>query len=284
MNSDSARLVLESISYAYSAGQWHLRDLHLALEAGRICGIIGPNGAGKSTLLKIAAGILPCPSGKITLAGRDMQRYSRREMAAILGYLPQLVGSTFDLVTEQVVAMGRDPHLSGAGFLQDRDIRIIEQCLRQTETLAYRRRRLSELSGGERQRVMLASVLAQQPRVLLLDEPTTGLDLHHQVTFFQLLKELAGQGIAIAVVTHDLNLAGQFCDKLLLLKDGQLVKEGSIEQVIEQQILRKCYGPEVFVSQHPLTGDPIVLPLADIKAAEAGNPLSETTVPGSPSS
>ena len=268
MSSDSSMLVLEDVSYAYSAGQWHLRNLHLALPAGRICGIIGPNGAGKSTLLKIAAGIITCQSGKITLAGRDMQQFSRREMAAILGYLPQLVGSTFDL------AVGRYPHLSGAGFLQERDVGIVEQCLRQTETLAYRQRRLSELSGGERQRVMLASVLAQQPQVLLLDEPTTGLDLHHQVTFFRLLKELAGQGIAIAVVTHDLNLAGQFCDKLLLLKDGELVKEGSVKEVIEQQILRQCYGPEVLVSQHPLTGEPIVLPLADAETCQPGKPSS----------
>jgi iron complex transport system ATP-binding protein len=256
-------LTIENVSYAYRINGWQLEDISLEVTAGQIVGVIGPNGSGKSTLLRIAAGTMPCHSGQIRLMGEDIETLSRRKIARQLGYLPQNVTTTFDHRVEEIVAMGRYPHLSGAGFLQSHDLKLIDRCLEQTETITYRHRPLSQLSGGERQRVLLASVLAQQPQVLLLDEPTTGLDLHHQVTFFCLLSELVQKGMAVVVVTHELNLAAQYCDRLLLLDAGRTVKEGSITEVINTQVLAEVYHHHIFIAQHPITKKPIVLPISE---------------------
>lgn len=258
----SELLRIDNINYAYRQSGWRLRDVSLTVSSGEIVGIIGPNGAGKSTLLKIAAGLLARRVGQVSLLGKDIVDYSRRQLARELGYLPQNVQSTFDYCVEEVVAMGRFAHLSGTGFLQAEDLAVVQHCLDQTETTSYRSRGLAQLSGGERQRVLLASVLAQQPKVLLLDEPTTGLDLHHQVTFFSLLRQLAQRQMAVVVVTHDLNLAGEFCQRLLLLSRGQAVKEGDAQAVIRQDVLEDVYRQSVYVGRHPLTDKPMVLPLA----------------------
>ena len=262
-------LQIDKAGFAYDNSGWYLRDVSLKIRPGEFTGIIGPNGSGKSTLLKIAAGVLRPSSGQILLMNKQISSLSRRKIARHLGYLPQNVISTFDYRVEEVVAMGRFPHLSGAGFLQPNDLKIIEYCLKSTETTAYRNRPVSQLSGGERQRVLLAAVLAQEPKVLLLDEPTTGLDLHHQVEFFSLLTELTQKGIAVAVVTHDLNLASQYCHRLLLLNEGRTVLEGDVSQVIRQEILSDIYRQNVYVSRHPLTDKPIVLPrLQNYKKSE----------------
>jgi iron complex transport system ATP-binding protein len=230
------------------------------LKPGAILGVIGPNGSGKSTLLKIAAHTLMPRAGSIKILSRDLSSYSRRELAAILGYLPQNVTATFDFTVEQVVALGRYCHLSGIGFLRQADLDIIEHCLAQTETTPFRRRNMSRLSGGERQRVLLASILAQQPKILLLDEPTTGLDLHHQVAFFALLKKLAQNNIAVLVVTHEINLASQFCNRLILMSNGRVAQAGTVRNVINQDVLAEIYHEHVYISEHPLTGKPIALP------------------------
>ena len=258
-------LHLDNVSYAYPQSSWRLQNVSLNIKSRRIIGIIGPNGSSKSTLLKIAAGILNTSSGSVRLMGQDIRKLSRRRIARLLGYLPQNVTSAFDYRVEEIVAMGRFPHLSGVGFLRPDDVRLIELCLEQTETTPYRHRPLSQLSGGERQRVLLASVLAQQPRLLLLDEPTTGLDLHHQVAFFDALSRLAQDGLAVAVVTHDLNLASLFCQKLLLLDDGKNVIEGPPDVVIRQDILSDVYRQSVHVAVHPLTQKPIALPVVHYK-------------------
>ncbi len=185
----------------------------------------------------------------------------RRQIARVLGYLPQLVPATYDHTIDEVVAMGRFCRLHGLGFVTEDDQAVIDQCMARTEVIALRRRPLSQLSGGERQRVMLASVLAQEPRILLLDEPTTGLDLHHQVTFFRLLTQLAGQGLAIAVVTHDLNLAAQFCDHLIMLDQGRKVAEGTVDEVLTRQRLASVYADELYVAEHPVNGRPMILPV-----------------------
>jgi len=255
-------LCLENIGYDYPQTRWRLQNVSLNISPRCIVGIIGPNGAGKSTLLKIAAGILQPHAGSVELMQKNLARLPRRHIAQSLGYLPQNVTSTFDYRVEEIVAMGRFPHQTGMGFLRPSDLQLIEKCLAQTETAPLRHRPLSQLSGGERQRVFLASVLTQQPRILLLDEPTTGLDLHHQVTFFSALDRLAHDGLAVAVVTHDLNLASQFCHHLLLLRDGQSVIEGPPAAVINQKILSDVYRQSVHISVHPVTGKPIALPLA----------------------
>jgi len=260
MNATPGLLSVQGVGYRYEASGWELAGLSFEARAGEIMAIIGPNGSGKSTLLKIAAGILPPRRGQVRLEGRDMEALPRREVARVLGYLPQQVQSAFDYSVEETVSMGRFPHLAGLGFLRPEDARIVESAMRRTETLEYRARALSRLSGGERQRVFLASVLPQEPRVLLLDEPTSALDIHHQARFFRLLRELGAGGIAVAVVTHDLNIASLYCDRLLLLSKGRAVCEGDAEAVLRQETLAEVYGESVHVDRDSRTGRPIVLP------------------------
>ena len=256
-------LQLDAVAYQYPASGWRLEGVSLVLGAGELLAIIGPNGSGKSTLLRLGAGVLSPGSGHVMVGGRDLGRLPRREIARSLGYLPQQVRSDFDYTVEEVVAMGRFPHLAGAGFLSSADAAVVTQCLEETEVAAYRGRPLSRLSGGERQRVFLASVLAQEPRVLLLDEPTAALDLHHQVRFFGLVRRLARQGIAVAVVTPDVNLASLYCDRVALLRAGRLIEDGSPDRVLRADVLEATYGSDVLLSQHPTTGRPIVLPAAE---------------------
>jgi len=254
-------LTIEKVCFSYQNSGWQLRNISLELSSGTMLGIIGPNGSGKSTLLKISAGVLAPLSGQILLGKDNIKNKPRRKIAGQLGYLPQNTSSMFDYRVEEVVALGRYPYLSGMGFLQKEDWQIVERCLDQTEIKIYRDRLISQLSGGERQRVWLASILAQEPQVLLLDEPTTGLDLHHQVAFFGLLEELAQNGMAIAVVTHDLNLAGQYCRELMLLRSGEKIISGLVGEVIQDDILAEVYQESLYVGRHPVNGRPIVLPV-----------------------
>jgi len=253
-------LEFESVGFRYPGSQWRLADVSLAVHAGEVVGIIGPNGSGKTTLLRLGAGVLRPEAGRVRLAGQDIRGLSRRHIARTLGYLPQQVTSGFDYRVEEVVAMGRFPHLCGAGFLGPRDREVVERCLDASEVAGLRHRRLSRLSGGERQRALLASVLAQEPRVLLLDEPTMALDLHHQRRFFALVRRLAAGGIAVVVVTHDVNLASLYCDTLALLRDGRLAHRGAPEEVLTPEVLRATYGEEVVLERHPECGRPILLP------------------------
>ncbi|MFC1762897.1 ABC transporter ATP-binding protein, partial [Planctomycetota bacterium] len=245
-----ALLTLAQVAYGYPGSDWQLRDIDLSLAAGDCLGIVGPNGSGKSTLLKLAAGLLVSARGAVCLQGRPLADLSRRDIARQLGYLPQAVSPSYDHTVADVVGMGRFCRQRGLGFSGAEDQGVIDRCLHQTETIALAARKFSQLSGGERQRVLLASVLAQEPEVLLLDEPTTGLDLHHQVAFFNLLSRFAKDGMATAVVTHDWNLAAQFCDKLLLLKEGRAIGCGPVADVVKPSMLSDLYGSEVLVSTH----------------------------------
>ena len=256
-------LTLDAVSYQYAGSDWRLDGVSLAVAGGEVVAVIGPNGSGKSTLLRLGAGVLAPTSGRVLLGGRELAPLARREVARVLGYLPQQVASEFDYRVEEVVAMGRYPHLTGAGFLASSDVAVVERCLAETEIERFRSRPLSRLSGGERQRAFLASVLAQEPQALLLDEPTSSLDLHHQVRFFGLVRRLAAQGMAVMVVTHDVNLASLFCDRIALLRDGRLIEDGPPDRVLRPDVLQATYGDEVLLSQHPTTGRPIVLPAAE---------------------
>lgn len=257
--SDSG-LVLAGISHCFAESDWRLSVDAFSVNRRTFTGIIGPNGSGKSTLLRIAAGVLTPVSGEVLLDGAPLAGMDRRQVAQRLGYLPQEVTSLFDYSVEEVVRMGRYPHASAFGALGSTDGAIVQRCLERAELSALRKRPLSHLSGGERKRAILASVLAQEPEILLLDEPTAALDMHHQVRFFQLVHSLSKGGMGVAVVTHDINLAALFCDRLLLMAGGRLVIEGAPGEVLQRERLEAVYGPEVLVTTHPQTGGPMLLP------------------------
>jgi len=253
-------LRLEQIEHVYKKTGWSLNPLTVALSQGEILGLIGPNGSGKSTVIKIAAGLLQPLNGTIFLDEHELRHLERREIARQLGYLPQNVSSDFSYTVWEVASLGRFPYQKGIGFLSAEDREIIDQSLHLTNMAELSDRMFNHLSGGERQRALLASVLAQQPQVLLLDEPTAALDLHHKVRFFSLLRSLSSQGMGIMIITHELNLASLYCDRLLLLDHGTMVCQGPVAHVLSEQILHEIYGPDLVFSHHPIHGNPIVLP------------------------
>jgi iron complex transport system ATP-binding protein len=250
---------LRNIRHRFAESDWELVVPRLPVPEGDVLAIIGPNGSGKTTLLRIASGLLRPLEGTVSLYSMDIARMSRRAIAQDLGYLPQELSSEYDLRVEELAAMGRYPHIGGWGRLSSADRRAVDRSLELTGMAGLRGRRLSQLSGGERKRAFLASVLAQQPQFLLLDEPTAALDLPHQIRFFRLLHVLAQEGMGVAVVTHDVNLASLYSDRLMLLSAGESLALGSPHEVLTERTVSAVYGPDVFLCQHRECGRPILI-------------------------
>ncbi|MCX5759027.1 MAG: heme ABC transporter ATP-binding protein, partial [Candidatus Hydrogenedentes bacterium] len=251
-------LTAESVACAYERERPVFTNVGVTVRSGELVGFAGPNGSGKSTLLRVLCGLLKPRAGRVTLDGRPLSSFKGRERARVIAFLPQAVNPAFALNVFEVVCLGRYPHLAGFGAMRPHDKDVAERCLRATETEELRARDFMTLSGGERQRVLLASILAQEPDLLLLDEPTSALDIHHQIEIFALLERLAHKGYGIAVVTHDLNLAARFCDRLVLLAKGRdVVASGAPEVVLTPALLSDAYGAAIRVATHPETGAPL---------------------------
>ena len=230
-------LEADTVSFGYGARQV-LRTVSLTLLPGEILGVIGPNGSGKTTLFRLLSGILAPSAGTVRLAGRPLTAYRRREVARRLAVVPQDPTIDFPFTALEVVLMGRAPHLSALAFPRARDLAIAREAMARLEVAEVESRPLDRLSGGERQRVLLARALAQEAEVLLLDEPTTHLDLRHQAGIHDVARALARErGHAVVSVLHDLNLAALFCDRLMLLAGGVVVGQGSPEAVLSVDAL-----------------------------------------------
>ncbi|MBI5094868.1 MAG: ABC transporter ATP-binding protein [Candidatus Hydrogenedentes bacterium] len=252
-------LQVESISFAYDAERPVFRSVSTQLDTGEVAGIVGPNGSGKSTMLRCMCGLLKPSTGRVLLDGRSLHSISLLERARVLAFLPQFVDPAFALTAFEVVCLGRYPHVGALSGFGPHDREVAARCMRDTETADLKDRDFLTLSGGERQRVLVASILAQEPSLLLLDEPTSALDIHHQIEIFALLKRLAKDGYGIAVVTHDLNLAAQFCNRLVLMTSGHgLLASGSPAEVLTESLLSEAYSASIRVCAHPITGTPLV--------------------------
>ncbi len=217
-----------------------LRDVTLRLHSGEAVSIVGPNGAGKSTLLQILAGLLPGHLGSCELNQMEVNRWPRRSFARTVGFIPQSIHMEFPFRVEEVVAMGRHAHATGV-FETAEDWAAVEDAMRLADCAAFRHRDFRSLSGGERQRAILASALAQRPCILLLDEPTTWLDLRHQVEIHQVLSRLRGEGLLVVMVTHDLNLAAGFADRILVLENGRLAADGSPGEIFTENLIERIF-------------------------------------------
>lgn len=238
-----------------------LADLNLTVRAGEILGMIGPNGAGKSTLIRAVTRVIPARAGTILLGGRPASAMRPAELARYAAVVPQTFSGGEDFTGLQMVLLGRTPHLRLLQSEGPRDVAVALRALALTAATHLADRRVGEMSGGERQRVIFARALAQEPRLLLLDEPTAHLDITHQAAIFALVAARCREdGLAVLAVVHDLTLAAQFCDRLALLTDGRIVAEGTPEAVLRAEVLEAAYGGAVSVFAHPQTGRPVVAP------------------------
>ena len=237
-----------------------LRDIDLEVKPGEMVGIIGPNGCGKSTLIRGITRLITPRSGQIFINGRNIANMSRGDLARVIAAVPQNPVLPELFTAFEVVLMGRTPHLSRFGYEGERDLAITQRAMEVTQTIAFAQRRVGELSGGEKQRLTIARALAQQPEVILLDEPTAHLDINHQLETLDLFRELClEQGLVAVSATHDLNLAAQYCDRLVMLSQQRIYCQGTPRQVINPDNIKQVYGAEVYVYPHPVNRLPATL-------------------------
>ena len=248
----------KNICFRYAAKPV-LEDVSFTLETARIVAMIGPNGSGKTTLLKMLNATLFPNAGQVLIEGKDTRHWSRQAIARTVAIVPQESPAIFPFFAEEIVLMGRFPYLPSLAFEDKKDYRIVQDVMARTDSLSFAHRRFNELSAGERQRVLIARALAQEPKILLLDESTVFLDLKHQAQFLSLLRELSRkQHLTVVFVTHDLNLAAQNADQLLLLYNGKKYAIGTPADILTAQNIKEVYDVDVGIDPNPHNGSPRV--------------------------
>ena len=237
-----------------------VKSISLTFEENKITTIIGPNGCGKSTLLKAITRIIPHSNGQILLDGEAIAKIKTKELAKRMAILPQVSENPAGLTVGELVSYGRFPHQSGFGTLSTEDYDIIDWALSVTNTLDYKYKDVDHLSGGQRQRVWIAMALAQNTDIIFLDEPTTYLDMGHQLEVLNLLKKLnEEQNRTIIMVLHDLNHAARFSHNLVALRSGELILQGPVEAVMQKEVLAKLFDIDAEIVQDPRTNKPVCL-------------------------
>jgi iron complex transport system ATP-binding protein len=230
-----------------------LRDLSIEVPAGTFFIIIGPNSSGKTTLLRAMAGAVQPQQGYVEIWGEPIGHYSKKALARLVAVVPQRVATDIPFTVQEVVLMGRSPHVGWMGFEQQKDLELVEEAMAFTNVAHLAQRPLPQLSGGELQRVIIARALCQQPRLLLLDEPTAALDPAHQISTMDLLAQLQEErGLTVVMVSHDLNLAAMYGQQLLLMAAGKTVQSGRPADVLTYELLEQAYGCPVLVDENPL--------------------------------
>jgi iron complex transport system ATP-binding protein len=247
-------LTATDITVSYS-GRAVVRGVNLRLESGRLVALLGANGAGKTSLLKTLNGSIEPQSGGVEVDDRPLTGYSRREIAQRIAVVAQENETRFPVTVLDYVLGGRYAHGEAFGWETEKDLRISQECLRLCDLDGFENRFMNELSGGERQRVVLARAIATEAGILLLDEPTANLDLAHQAMMFRLVRERCGGcGASAVVITHDPNLASEFADEILLMKDGAIVASGAPRDVLTRENLKTVFGVETVLDTNPTTG------------------------------
>jgi iron complex transport system ATP-binding protein len=257
--SKALRAIDVHYSYGGAGTAEAVAGVTVEVERGEFVSLIGPNGSGKTTLLRLFSGSLKPRAGRVEVFERDAARMGRKELARTVAVVPQETSVAFPFTVEDVVLMGRFPHLGPYGFEGEHDFAVAREALAATDTLAFAARYIQDLSGGERQRVIVARALAQEADILLLDEPTAFLDIRHQVEITRLVRRLRDEkNLTVVTASHDLNLAAAFSDRLVLLKDGKVFADGAPGDVIREDVLEAAYETEVFVGKGQ--GGPFVVP------------------------
>ncbi len=255
----------DNISVRY--GDHHvIEQFSLAVDQGGFIGILGPNGCGKTTFLRALSRILKPDDGAVFIEGLDAESYDSRTLAKTIGCVGQETDVAFPFTLREIVLMGRYPHIGKLAPLSAKDLAIADEAMKTTNTFHLAERLITEVSGGERQRVLIARTLTQQPRILLLDEPTSHLDINHQIEIMDLIRDLTPE-ITIIGVFHDLNLASYFCDRIVLMKHGKILAVGTPMEVLTPEKIRESFSVGMMVSTHPLTGKPHLIPEYGVQPA-----------------
>jgi iron complex transport system ATP-binding protein len=263
------RLEASGVSLGYDRGPV-VDGLDLALPESQVTVIIGPNGCGKSTLLRGLGRLMRPARGQVLLDGRDIHAMPTRRVAQLVGLLPQQSNAPEGISVRELVGRGRYPHQGWFGRSGAHDDEVVAEALVDTSTLDYAERPVDELSGGQRQRVWIAMALAQRPDILLLDEPTTYLDIAHQVEILDLVCRLNRErGTTVVMVLHDLNLAARYADHLVVMAEGEIRRRGAPAECLTAETVQDAFGLEAVVVADPVTGCPLVVPAGDPRMARA---------------
>ena len=266
-DSSCVAYALQNVSFSYTRrasaeSNTVLHELSCLILSGRVLGILGPNGSGKSTLLKLLARVYEPKQGTIDILGKSLSGLSQLDIAKRVALVPQETLQVFPFTIAEMVLMGRSPHHQGWGgwhWEDAQDWAVAQQAMEELDVAHLGHRLVNDLSGGERQRAVIARALVQEPQILLLDEPTAFLDLHHQLDIARIIKRLNRErGLTVVLVSHDLNLASQYCDQVLLLNHGRMAAMGSPQKVIKPEVIEAAYGCSVLVDRHPQSGLPRV--------------------------
>lgn len=263
MESDRDKAIeVSHLNFAYGSRKI-LHDVALTVEKGNIVGLLGPNGSGKSTIMKIICGLLEDHDDSVKVFGKQLSSLSRKEIARLVSMVPQESFFSFPFSVLEVVIMGRYPHIDTFAFESQQDIAIAHEALERCGASNLASRKIHELSSGERQRVVFARTLAQQPDVLLLDEPVSFLDIKYQVDLYDIVRKLAREKkCAVLTVLHDFNLAAEYCDEIYLLSDGEIKAGGDVMEVLTYSNLKNVFNTEIYVDTNDLTGKPLIIPLS----------------------
>jgi len=252
-------LVVENLTSGYDQ-EVVIKNISFSLKEGEFVSLVGPNGAGKSTLLRVLSCILRIWKGKIIFKGKDLEKFSAKELSKEIAFLPQNIETPFPYRVEEFILFGRYPYSDYFGRVNSQDKELLEEIMNLTDTLSLKDKKINHLSGGERQRVFLAQTLIQEPKLLLLDEPVAHLDIGHQIEILDLIKrENQEKGITVIAVFHDLNLASEYCEHLILFNEGKIYKAGTAEEVLTYQNLEQVYKTVVVVNKNPFSSRPYVL-------------------------
>ena len=237
-----------------------IKQVSFSAKEGEFLGIIGPNGSGKTTLLRSITGLLKYWEGEVLYNGRNISKIPLREFAQNVAVLPQILNINFSFTVQQLVLMGRYPYLKKFQSISKKDLDIAKNSMSLTDISHLTERRVGELSGGEWQRVLIAQALTQEPKLLLLDEPTTHLDITHQIETLDLIKKLNKEkNLTIIVVLHDLNMASEYCEKIIMLENGEIYIEGTPEEVLTYKNIEEVYKTIVVVIENPVSKKPHVV-------------------------
>ncbi|EPN9528376.1 iron-enterobactin ABC transporter ATP-binding protein [Cronobacter malonaticus] len=257
----TSRLTGEALTLGY--GDFRVADgLNVAIPDGKFTAIIGPNGCGKSTLLRTLSRLMKPLGGQVRLDGQVIQRFATKEVARRIGLLAQNASAPGDITVAELVARGRYPHQPLFTRWREEDERAVQKAMAATGVTALADQSVDTLSGGQRQRAWIAMVLAQETSILLLDEPTTWLDISHQIDLLELLCTLnREQGYTLAAVLHDLNQACRYANHLIALRDGKIIAEGAPSEIVDAALIEAIYGLRCMIIEDPVAGTPLVVPL-----------------------